>query len=213
MPKQVENEPLKIFLAENDIDRRRAQPISPALATRLANDYRAYSSQYSIFADAPGLSEASINRYLDLPASTARSATHWCGRYHRFRTSIGRHLGDSLSPGSIPTEGSGPDLQRIDGSLRKGGVQAVFEADHAGVTLLLTASHAPAGSSEQDRLVDVLVGQTRGECRAPVSGEYFLRVFDAQRLIPLDTLFAVGDRMGKGEEQSTGESAVADSPL
>ena len=70
--KQVENEPLKIFLALNDIDRRRIQPISPALATRLANDYRAYSSQYSIFADAPGLSEASINKYLDLPASTAK---------------------------------------------------------------------------------------------------------------------------------------------
>ncbi len=70
--KQVENEPLKIFLALNDIDRRRAQPISPALATRLANDYRAYSSQYSIFADAPGLSEASINKYLDLPATTAK---------------------------------------------------------------------------------------------------------------------------------------------
>ena len=64
--KSVENEPLKIFLALSDIDRGRVKPISPALASRLAASYRAYGAQYTIFADAPRLSEASVNRYLDL---------------------------------------------------------------------------------------------------------------------------------------------------
>ena len=199
--KQVENEPLKIFLALNDIDRRRAQPISPALATRLANDYRAYSSQYSIFADAPGLSEASINKYLDLPATTAKISDSLvrADTIGSVQALVGI-WGILCRQGSITTsEQDRTFSELIDPFGKGGGSAAVFEADHAGVTLLLTASHAPAGSSEQDRLVDVLVGKPVANAERPSSGEYFLRVFDAQRLIPLDTLFAVGDRMGKGE--------------
>src|SRR5581483_1409867 len=63
--KTVENEPLKIYLALNDIDRGRAKPISPHLAARLVSAYRIYSAQYILFADAPALSEASIEHYLD----------------------------------------------------------------------------------------------------------------------------------------------------
>ncbi len=42
--KTVENEPLKIFLALNDIDRGRTKPISPQLAARLVNSYKAYGA-------------------------------------------------------------------------------------------------------------------------------------------------------------------------
>lgn len=198
--KQVENEPLKIFLALNDIDRRRAQPISPALATRLANDYRAYSSQYSIFADAPGLSEASINKYLDLPASTAKISDSLvrADTIGSVQALVGI-WGILCRQGSIPMTAQDRTFSELlDPFTKAGGSAGVFEADRAGVTVLLTASHAPAASSEQDRLVDVLVGKPVANAQRPSSGEYFLRVFDAQRLIPLDTLFAVSDRIGKG---------------
>ncbi len=202
--KQVENEPLRIFLALNDIDRRRVQPISPALATRLANEYRAYSSQYSIFADAPGLSEASINKYLDLPASTAKISDSLvrADTIGSLQALVGI-WGILCRQGSIPMAGQDrtfSDLLDPFTKVRDSG--NVFEADRAGVTLLLTASHAPTGSSEQDRLVDVLVGKPIANAQRPSSGEYFLRVFDAQRLIPLDTLFAVADRKGAGESKA-----------
>jgi hypothetical protein len=202
--KQVENEPLKIFLALNDIDRRRTQPMSPALATRLANDYRAYSSQYSIFADAPGLSEAAITKYLDLPASTAKinDTLVRADTIGSVQALVGI-WGILCRQRSIPIAGQDRTFSELlDPFTKVRDSASVFEADHAGVALLLTASHAPAGSSEQDRLVDVLVGKPVANAQRPSSGEYFLRVFDAQRLIPLDTLFAVSDRIGKG----TGES-------
>jgi hypothetical protein len=198
--KQVENEPLKIFLAENDVDRRRAQPISPALATRMANDYRAYSSQYSIFADAPGLSEASINRYLDLPGATSKISDTLVRQdtIGSVQALVGI-WGILCRQGSIPLKDQDQTFAAlIEPFVRVKGSSDVFDADRAGVTLLLSASHAPAGSSEQDRLVDVLVGKPVANPERPSAGEYFLRVFDAQRLIPLDTLFAVGDRIGKG---------------
>ena len=51
--KSVENEPLKIFLALNDIDRDRVKPLSPDMANRLITDYRALGNQYVLFADSP----------------------------------------------------------------------------------------------------------------------------------------------------------------
>src|SRR5437764_8766643 len=45
--KTVENEPLKIFLALNDIDRDRPKPMSPQLAARLIASYKSYGAQYA----------------------------------------------------------------------------------------------------------------------------------------------------------------------
>ena len=45
--KAVENEPLKIFLALSDLDRRRSAPLGPATVERLMRDYHAYSAQYT----------------------------------------------------------------------------------------------------------------------------------------------------------------------
>jgi len=202
--KQVENEPLKIFLALNDIDRRRAQPISPALATRLADDYRAYSSQYSIFADAPGLSETSINKYLDLPTYTAKinDTLVRADAIGSVQALVGI-WGILCRQGSITVTGQDRTFgELLDPFMKVRESSGVFEASRAGVTVLLTASHAPASSNEQDRLEDVLVGKPVANAQRQSSGEYFIRVFDAQRLIPLDTLFAVGDRIAKGAGES-----------
>ena len=71
--KTVENEPLRIFLALNDIDRYRARPLSAPLVSRLVNGFRLYGAQYIVFADAPTLSEASISHYMDLFGQTMNS--------------------------------------------------------------------------------------------------------------------------------------------
>ena len=63
--KSVENEPLKIFMALSDLDRPRQTPLDAKTADRLAREYRAYGAQYPIFAEAPELSDATINQFLD----------------------------------------------------------------------------------------------------------------------------------------------------
>jgi hypothetical protein len=76
----------------------------------------------------------------------------------------------------------------------------VFDAGRSGVDILLNAANAPKSESRQEELVALLVGKFRGpESSGPPSpAETFLRVFDAQLLVSLDTLFAAADRMSKG---------------
>ncbi len=69
--KAVENEPLKIFMALSDLDRRRATPLSAAMVDRLARGYKTYNAQYTIFNEASTLKEETIGLYLD----TAESIT------------------------------------------------------------------------------------------------------------------------------------------
>src|SRR5205085_1319361 len=63
--KSVENEPLKIFLALSDVDRRRAKPLDTPTADRMARSYPVFGSQYVLFSEAADLSNASINQFLD----------------------------------------------------------------------------------------------------------------------------------------------------
>ncbi len=63
--KLAENEPLKIFMALTDIDRGRSKPLEAATMDRLAREYRDLSAQYSLFTEAPELSDKTILAYLD----------------------------------------------------------------------------------------------------------------------------------------------------
>src|SRR5206468_73277 len=63
--KAVENEPLKIFMAVSDVDRERTTPLSAATVDRLARNYKELGAQYSIFSDAPEVSDAAINQFID----------------------------------------------------------------------------------------------------------------------------------------------------
>jgi len=54
-------------------------------------------------------------------------------------------------------------------------------------------------SGLQERLLELLVGRVRSGRSAPESpAENFVRIFDAQHLIAVDSLFAVADGAGKG---------------
>jgi len=201
--KTVENEPLKIFLALNDIDRERAKPISAQLASRLIAGYKIYNAQYVLFADTPTLSESSIGRYLDI-----------CADLSSVRDTL-------LKADSIGTLQSLVQLWTIlcrQNSIGAGQQDAiftkliapfshirqeaeVFDGGRAGVDLLLKAASAPEDASPQEQMVELLVGKLRSSepPGPPCPAETFLRVFDAQRLIPLDSLFVVADRAGKGD--------------
>ena len=64
--KAIENEPLKIFLAISNVDRYRSQKLSAAAVEKMILAYPDYGDQFSLFNDAPMLSEETIGAYLDL---------------------------------------------------------------------------------------------------------------------------------------------------
>ncbi len=70
----------------------------------------------------------------------------------------------------------------------------------SGVNILLSAANAPSNEARQDALVELLVGKLpHSESSGPATpAENLLRILDAQRLIPLDSLFTVADHLTKG---------------
>ncbi len=199
--KSVENEPLKIFLLLNDVDRGRSKPLSSQLAARLIAGFRVYGAQYSLFADAPNLSESAIAHYLDscVDAQSIRDAVLKADVVGTLQSVVGiwRIL---VLQNAIETDAQNSSFLKLVtpfAHLRQ--ETEVFEAGRSGVDTLLLAAGGHAGSGRQEQLVELLVGKIHSSPpRAPFApAENFLRVFDAQRLASLDTLFAVEDRTGK----------------
>ncbi len=206
--KTVENEPLRMFLALNDIDRERARPISPALAQRLVNVYRAYNAQYSLFADVPALSEASINRYLDLTAeiSGIRDTLLRADTLGVFQSEVElwRILAvrEAISPATADAA-----FTKLTAPFGRTHDQAeLFDAGRAGIESLLASAHARNLDihSRQEQITELLVGKLQpADSALPYSpAETFLHVFDAQRLFTLDTLFTLADKKGKLDSKS-----------
>ena len=199
--KTVDNEPLKIFLALNDIDRDRKTPISPQLASRLIAGYRSFGDQYVLFADEPVLSESSILHCLDMFSATGgihdsllRADTVGTAQalIEIWKILCRQNL--------IEPDAQDATFARLIapfGRLKQEG--EVFDAGQSGVRELLTAAHQPSDGRRQDQLVTLLVGTLRLSEGGgfPSPAESFLRIFDAQRLIPIDSLFLLADSQGK----------------
>ncbi len=199
--KTVENEPLKIFLALNDVDHNRAKPISSRTAARLVSAYRAYGAQYSLFADAPGLSEASMNHFLDACAdmSSIRDTSLRADTVGSFQAlvELWRIAAIRHDISGDAQDASFAKLIAPFGHLRQ--EQELFDADRSALDVLLSSLRLQTGgSSRQEQLVEYLVGKLNStDSSAPFSPtENFLHVFDAQRLVPLDSLITLGDRKG-----------------
>src|SRR5579884_1143408 len=74
--KNVENEPLKIFMAVSDIDRRRAQPLDPGTVEMLTRNWHDLGAQYSIFAEVSNVSPANIRQFLDTASGIQIGRAH-----------------------------------------------------------------------------------------------------------------------------------------
>lgn len=199
--KTVENEPLRIFLTLSDVDRGRTNPISPQLAQRMIGSFRTYGAQYPLFADNPFLSEAAINRYLDAVSdiNSIRDVLFRSDTLGIFQANTGlfRILShrDQIPAGS--REGFFIKLIAPFAHIRAQG--DLFDAGKSGIDLLLaSASPSAGGGSRQKQIVELLNGPLRssGGTGTASPADTFLRVFDSQRLIPLDSLFALAEKKG-----------------
>lgn len=201
--KTVENEPLKMFLALNDIDRVRAKPLSPATVSRLLTGYRAYGAQYVVFADVPALSDASVQQYLNTFGTVA-------GIRNNLERADALGMLQSLveiwrilcRQNSIPEDKQNSAFAKLIAPFEQAeGAAELFDAGRSGVDVLLAAARKETGGtvqerSKQERLMELLVGRVERENNDLISpAEQFLRIFDAQSLIPLDSVFALGDHL------------------
>jgi hypothetical protein len=207
--KAVENEPLHIFLALNDVDRDRKTPLSPAMTARLMANYRRAGAQYSILADVPEISENSIGQFLDFIAGTGdiHDTLARADAVGSAQALIGiwqilcRH---SAIP--VPQQDAA-FASLINPFLKVRQPAEIFDAGRAGIKTLLEAANAPTAGRVQDRLVDLLVGAPRMYPDRTGPAENFLRVLDSQRLLSLDKLYAAADTLS----QPTPNKKVLDS--
>lgn len=200
--KNADNQPLKIFLAVNDVDRWRTQPISAEMAARLIASYHSYGPQYTLFADAPGLSEESIGKTLHLFATLDNV------RDPVLRADLTGSVQAFLELYSIlvrqdtiaPAEQDAAFTKIIGPFENTAGSADLYAATHQALNAIFTFAGARETGSMQARLTEVLVGPPHSPGEAfPSPAEKFARVFDAQELVPLDALFAVEQQIGKGK--------------
>jgi hypothetical protein len=212
--KMVENEPLRIFLALNDVDRSRATPMSPQLAARLIAAYRTYGAQYLLFADVPALSESSIQQYLETCASVSgiRDILLRTDVIGSMQALTG--LFDILSrQNSIPPDRQNATFKElIQPFAHLKDEAALFDAAHSGAALLVTASGGSASQPLQPQLVDLLVGELRpsNPPAPPCPADTFLRIFDQQQLISIDRLTGLASSIAKGRPDPVAVRAVRD---
>jgi len=203
--KAVENEPLKIFMALSDMNRKRAQPMAAATVDRLAREYRGNGAQYSLLNETGGLSETTILAYLDTIAAV-NSIRDQGARSNAAGTmqgllSIWQIL---VRQGAIPAADADSAMAGILGSFAKGkNDRDTFDAGWNGVQALLKATGAPAGTNPQDRLVDLLAGTVNADDQdsQTLLVQDMIRVIEAQRLVSLK---ALGDLAAHLETLGTG---------
>ena len=197
--KSVDNEPLAVFMTLSDLDRSRAKALDPATAQRLATDYHTYGSQYSLFSEAPQLSDQTILQYLD----AARVLNH--GSDNQLRVDVTASV-QALAglwqifcrQGFIAPAAADATLAGIVAPFPQVHSQHdLFDAARSGVGLLLKATGAPEGAPVQDWVLGLLAGaQTTSdsETQARVIQD-MVRILEAQRLVSLDNLFALADNL------------------
>jgi hypothetical protein len=197
--KTMGDEPLQIFMTLSDLDGWRAQALAPATAIRLADDYRAFGAQYTIFTESRWLGDRTILQYLDSARAIDR-----IGDLQQRADAAGAM--QSLAglwqilcrQGSIPPAEADSSLFGL--LVRFAHVttdRALFDAGRSGVALLLKAAGVPTAEPVQARILDLFAGapeNSDAELKRQVV-QAMVRLLDAQRLTPLDTLFELADNL------------------
>lgn len=196
--KPVENEPLKLFMALSDLDRNRAQSLRPETVARLIEGWNTYGAQYTIFNDAPSLSDKTIVAWLDTAQAIDRN------RDTSFRADlIGTMQGLTglwqifCRQGSIPPAKADETLAALIAPFAAiKNPRDLFDTGRAGIETLLKNTGGKTGNT-QDRMLALLAGGPRpddSDTRAELI-EQERQIFEAQKLLPADLIFELADNL------------------
>jgi hypothetical protein len=192
--------PLQAYLALSQIDRARAggKPLSPQTTLLLAKKFARYNDQFLAFAEFHTLNDASITAFVNtadaidrIPDATLRAETTGI-----FQAQSG--LWQILArQGQIPAADQNNSWQRVFHPFA--GIHSTPELYDATRTSLAELLRAATGKPHvsQDEIIELVAGpHPTSPSRAQIKEEIADRirlVLEAQRLISLDTLLALGD--------------------
>ena len=191
--------PLQIYLALNELDRRRPaqRPVSVDTARRLAARFDEFSDQYWVFSEFPELTDAAIIRFLDVAESLDSMPDNALrgNAMGTFQASVG--LWQILArQGEISSAELDDSWLKMISSFAE--IHSSAQLYNAGCNSLRELVRA-AGEPEvsQDGIIELLAGpkQTRPDAKM-MHRELANRqrlILDSQRLVSLDVLLALGN--------------------
>src|SRR5262249_28240038 len=201
--------PLEAYLVLSEIDCRRGtqQRLSAETANALATHFERLGDQYPVFSEFPGLNDQAITSFL----STADSldeinlASVRANAIGTFQSVLG--LWQILArQGQISNAGMNDSWQRVITPFAK--IQSSVQLFDAGRASIRALQQDAAGRSDltQDEMIALLAGPNVATAAAQRTRQEIAKkmgeVMDAQRLVSLDTLFALGtglDQMADGK--------------
>ena len=201
--------PLQAYLMLSELDHRRSpdKPLSPQIVLLMGSKFAQFSNQYLVFSEFPDLSDASVNRFLNVAEAIDKIPNHTLrgNAMGTFQATIG--LWQILArQGEISSASLNESWQGVIKPFGKvGSPNQLFDAGRDSLReLLLAATGKPSGS--QDEIIDLLAGpfqvspESQRIHQELASG--IRSVLDGQRLVSLDTLLALGNginEMARGE--------------
>jgi hypothetical protein len=208
--------PLRIYLTLSAIDRGRRPEnrLSDAAVRLIAGKFSEFGSWYPIFAEFPGLDDASIARFVETAQSIEKipNPTLRSNALGAFQADIGLwqiFARQGQIPGHVLNRSWQSAVQPF--SAISSSVQLFDAARSSLQSTLLAAAGSEQGS--QNQVVDLLAGPPqKSQAGQRVHQELARRiraVMDDQRLVSLDTLFGLYD----GLDQMAHGVAVGDSLL
>ncbi|MBI2690189.1 MAG: hypothetical protein HYX27_28110 [Acidobacteria bacterium] len=209
--KAVENEPLKIFMALSDMNRRRATPMATATVDRLAREYRGSGAQYSLLNETGALQESTILAYLD--TMSAITGIRDQGARSNAAGTMQGLLGIwqiLVRQGAIADKDADGVMSSILASFAKvKNDRDAFDAGWTGLQALLKTAGTPDGVNPQDRMVDLLAGAANAEDTDTHTQlvQDMIRIIEAQRLVSLKALGDLAahlEGLGKGAKLDPG---------
>jgi hypothetical protein len=200
--KIADNQPLKIFMALTDVERNRARPLETATVDALVRSYNLLGSQYALFSDVPSVSDATILAFLEAARANAQTRDFALrGDAAGTMQALAAFWQIFVRQGNIAPADADAALAAVLGPFAKiQNAREVFDAGQKGIRALLEAAYAPQSGSPQDHILDLLAG-TKPTAGADLSEaqqvmlQDMTRAFEAQRLVSLETLFSLADRL------------------
>ena len=212
---EAANSPLQVYLLLTAIDsgRKGRQRLSDETAQLLARKLPQFDRWLSIFAEFPALDDTSIDMFVSAADQVEglKTPTLRTNALGAFQANIG--LWQIFArQGQIPVEKQNPSWQKlVQPFLQVGSSTQFFEASrHSLQSVLVAVANRPDLS--QDEIVELLAGPPQDSPEGQrVRGELAERVrivLEDQRLVSLDTLFALYDGLGEKEHGATEASQL-----
>jgi hypothetical protein len=213
--KDNDDGPLQIYLTLCELDKERPKDrrLSPETVGLMASRFEQFGTWYLVFSEFPDLSDASIAHFLSV-ADAIDGISNQALRGNTlgaFQANVG--LWQILArQGQIPSAEQDASWQKmIDPFTKINSSTQLFDATHRSLGEVLVATGAKANST-QDELVELLAGPRQesadGQRVHAELAERIRAVLVDQRLVSLDTLFALGDGFSEMEQGHPGDAKM-----